>query len=42
MQDAPKFTQSGFFGFENVPSGNPAYHPSLFLANVTFSLIRKL
>jgi hypothetical protein len=23
LQDAPKFTQIGIFGFENIPSGNP-------------------
>jgi hypothetical protein len=24
FQDPPKFTQIGIFGFENIPSGNPA------------------
>jgi hypothetical protein len=23
LQDAPKFTQIGIFGFQNIPSGNP-------------------
>jgi hypothetical protein len=23
LQDLPKFTQIGIFGFENMPSGNP-------------------
>jgi hypothetical protein len=27
LQDPPKFTQIGIFGFENMPSGNPdAFH----------------
>jgi hypothetical protein len=25
VQDPPKFTQIGIFGFENIPSGNPAW-----------------
>jgi hypothetical protein len=25
LKDRPKFTQIGIFGFENMPSGNPAY-----------------
>jgi hypothetical protein len=28
LQDTPKFTQIGIFGFENTPSGSPAHTAS--------------
>jgi hypothetical protein len=38
LQDPPKFTQTGIFCFENIPSGNPVRHD--FLKNLPFLVER--
>jgi hypothetical protein len=39
VQDPPKFTQIGIFGFENRPSGNPAWRQSYGTAAFQESLV---
>jgi hypothetical protein len=40
LQDTPKFTQIGIFGFENLSSGNPGLHQTSFDKSICFGAFR--